>query len=177
MTTTTTDDLRAKLAADPGAVIETVAKDNGVTPRAVVTAMPESMRRFAKGDAFADVFLMVMGEVAQWGEVTLIVNTDDGIMEFTGPVPPGAVSRGYYNLSGRTGLHGHLRHDRCAGVAFMERPFFGRLSASIILFNSDGGIMFKIFVGRDEKRELLASQLAAFRALADRLCTTPRRAE
>ena len=52
----------------------------------------------------------------------------------------------------------------------MERPFFGRLSASILLFNRDGGIMFKIFVGRDEKRELLPDQLAAFRKLADKMC-------
>jgi putative heme iron utilization protein len=40
----------------------------------------------------------------------------------------------------------------------------------IVFFNSDGGIMFKVFVGRDEKRELKADQLAAFRALAKRLC-------
>jgi hypothetical protein len=166
MTTATIDDLRAKLTADPGAVIETVAKDHNVTARAVVDAMPETMRRFAPAGAFVDV----MGEVAKWGEVTVIVHTEDGIMEFTGPVPPGEVGRGYYNLSGRTGLHGHLRHERCAGIAFMERPFFGRLSASINFFNGDGGIMFKVFVGRDDKRELLADQLTAFRNLANRLC-------
>ena len=103
------------------------------------------------------------------GEVTLIVHTDDGIMEFTGPIPPGEVGRGYFNLMGRTGFHGHLRHERCAGLAFMERPFMGRLSASIVFFNVDGGIMFKVFVGRDEKRELLADQLAKFRALAQRV--------
>lgn len=162
-------DLRAKLAAEPGAVIETVAQEFSVRSRAVVEALPDTMRRFAKSGG-AETFVAVMGEVAAWGEVTVIVHTDDGIMEFTGPVPPGEVARGYYNLSGRTGLHGHLRHERCAGVAFMERPFFGRLSASINFFNGDGGIMFKIFVGRDDKRELLADQLAAFRDLANRLC-------
>jgi heme iron utilization protein len=30
--------------------------------------------------------------------------------------------------------------------------------------------MFKVFVGRDEARALKADQLAAFRALAERLC-------
>ena len=73
----------------------------------------------------------------------------------------------------RTGFHGHLRHERCAGLAFMERPFMGRLSASIVFFNVDGGIMFKVFVGRDEKRELLADQLAKFRALAERVGAKP----
>jgi putative heme utilization carrier protein HutX len=73
----------------------------------------------------------------------------------------------------RTGFHGHLRHERCAGLAFVERPFMGRLSASVLFLNLDGGIMFKVFVGRDEKRELLADQLARFRALAERCATEP----
>jgi putative heme utilization carrier protein HutX len=159
--------LRETLAADPGALFESVAKDHNVTAREVVEALPAGMHRFA-GPA---TFVEIMSEVARWGEVTVIVHTDDGIMEFTGPIPKGEVARGYYNLSGRSSFHGHLRHERCAGVAFVERPFFGRLSASILFFNLDGGFMFKIFVGRDEKRELLADQLASFRALADRLCT------
>lgn len=158
--------LRAALAADPSVVIETFAAENDATPRQVVEAFPDDMRRFTRADAFVDV----MSEIATWGEVTVIVHTEDGIMEFTGPVPQGEVARGYYNLSARTGLHSHLRHERCAGIAFMERPFFGRLSASILFFNGDGGIMFKVFVGRDERRELLADQLAAFRVLAGRLC-------
>jgi putative heme utilization carrier protein HutX len=158
-------DLATVLAADPGAIIETVAKDHGVTTRAVTEALPAAMRRFAPASAFIDA----MKDIATWGEVTLIVHTDDGIMEFTGPIPPGEVGRGYFNLMSRTGFHGHLRHERCAGLAFVERPFMGRLSASILFFNVDGGIMFKVFVGRDEKRELLADQLEKFRALGERL--------
>lgn len=159
-------DLRAKLAAEPGAILEKVAKEAGASLRAVVEALPAAMRRFAPADAF----VVVMTDVAQWGEVTVIIHTDDGVMEFTGLVPAGSVAQGYYNLSGRTGFHGHLRHERCAGIAFIERPFFGRPSASILFFNLDGGVMFKIFVGRDETRDLLADQLAAFRRLADATC-------
>jgi heme iron utilization protein len=158
-------DLARALAADPGAVIETVAKEHGVTARAVVEALPAGMRRFAPAGAFIDA----MKDIATWGEVTLIIHTDDGIMEFTGPIPAGEVGRGYFNLMGRTGFHGHLRHERCAGLCFLERPFMGRLSAALLFLNVDGGIMYKVFVGRDEKRELLADQLARFRALAERL--------
>jgi len=46
----------------------------------------------------------------------------------------------------------------------------GKDSASVVFFNVDGGIMFKVFVGRDEKRALLSDQLTRFHALADRLC-------
>jgi putative heme utilization carrier protein HutX len=127
-------DLASALAADPGAIVETIAKDYGVTPRAVVEALPVEMRRFAPASAFVEA----MQDIATWGEVTLIVHTDDGIMEFTGPIPAGEIGRGYFNLMGRTGFHGHLRHERCVGLAFVERPFMGRLSASILFLNVDG---------------------------------------
>ena len=81
----------------------------------------------------------------------------------------GEIGRGYFNLMQPKGLHGHLRHERCAGVAFVERPFMGKSSAFIAFVNADGGIMFKVFVGRDETRALRTDQLARFRQLADRV--------
>ena len=159
-------DLVRLLAEDPGAIVEDVAKTRNASAREVVEALPAQMRKFAPGGAFIDA----MRDIAGWGDVTLIVHTDDGIMEFGGPVPAGEVGRGYYNVPGAKGFHGHLRHERCAGIAFVERPLMGRLSASVQFLNTDGGIMFKVFVGRDESRELKADQMEKFRALADRLC-------
>ena len=166
-TSNASGELTSRMIADPGAVIEDVARECDVTQRQVVEALPDNMRRFAAGTHFADA----MTDVTGWGDVTLIVNTDDGIMEFTGPIGEGKVMRGYYNVMAKTGFHGHIRHERCAAIAFVERPFMGRSSAFIAFLNHEGGIMFKIFVGRDESRELKADQLAAFRSLADRLCT------
>lgn len=159
-------DLIAFMASNAGAVIEDVAKQHGVTPRDVVAALPAGMRRFAPGDRFAEI----MTAISQWGEVTLIVNTDDGIIEFTGSVAEGKISGDYYNVMARTGFHGHLRHQRCSSIAFVQRPFMGRPSAFVALLNTEGGIMFKVFVGRDEKRQLLTEQLNAFETLANKLC-------
>lgn len=166
MSSDTPSDLQSRLVADPGLVFETVAKEHAATVRQVVDALPAEMRRYAPAEAFVDV----MTDVGEWGDVTVIVHTEDGIMEFTGPVPAGKIAQNYYNIPGRTGFHGHLRPERCSAIGFVERPFFGRPSASILFFNTDGGTMFKVFVGRDEKRELLADQLTAFRSLANRLC-------
>ncbi|MBR1222743.1 heme utilization cystosolic carrier protein HutX [Bradyrhizobium sp. U87765 SZCCT0131] len=162
---TAAGDLKAHMAANAGAVIEDVARERGVTARAVLEALPDGMARFGAGEAFAQV----MQDIAQWGEVTLIVHTDDGIFEFTGPLPNGEVGRGYFNLMQPKGLHGHLRHTRCGGVAFVERPFMNKSSAFVAFLNVDGGIMFKVFVGRDEERQLKADQLERFRALATSL--------
>ena len=159
------DDLRKKMAEDPSALFESVAKEYGATPRQAVEAMPAAHRRIVSENRFVEA----MTDIADWGDVMLIIHSEDGIFEFSGPVPKGDIGCGYFNLMGAKGLHGHLRPERCAGMAFVERPFMNKLSASILFFNVDGGIMFKVFVGRDEKRELKQDQLQAFRTLADRL--------
>ena len=167
MLSTELADLKAHMADNPGAVVEDVARERKVTPRAVLEAMPETMVRIGGGSEFA----AAMGDIAQWGEVTLIVHTDDAIFEFTGQVPAGEVGRGYFNLMQPKGLHGHLRHERCDAVAFVERPFMGKSSAFVAFINVDGGIMFKVFVGRDETRALRGDQLKRFQSLADSLAS------
>jgi len=157
-----TADLKVYMTENSGAVIEDVARERNVTPRAVIEALPDTMVRIGPGNQFA----AAMQDVAQWGDVTMIVHTDDAIFEFTGAIPAGEVGCGYFNLMQPKGLHGHLRHERCGGVAFVERPFFGKSSAFVAFFNVDGGIMFKVFVGRDDKRGLKADQLERFRKLA-----------
>jgi heme iron utilization protein len=158
--------LRVHMAENPGAVIETVAHERGATPRDVIEALPPEMVKIGGG---ADAFVTAMQDIAEWGEVTLIVHTDDGIFENTAPLSPGKLGHGYYNLTEPKGLHGHLRHERCVGIAFVERPFMGKPSAFVAFLNVDGGVMFKVFVGRDETRALKADQLARFRALATKI--------
>ncbi|MEH2482678.1 putative heme utilization carrier protein HutX [Nitrobacteraceae bacterium AZCC 2146] len=167
MTTALLDDLKTHMRENPGAVIEDVARARNVTPRAVIEALPLEMVRIG-GDA--EAFVSAMQDIATWGEVTLIVHTDDGIFEITAPVSPGEVGRGYFNLMQPKGLHGHLRHERCGGIAFVERPFMGKSSAFAAFLSIDGGVMFKVFVGRDETRALKQGQLERFRALAKAIC-------
>ena len=155
-------ELKAHMLENPGAVIEDVARQRKVSSRAVIEALPPQMLRLGAGSAFADT----MQDIAQWGEVTLIVHTDDAIFEFTGAIPAGEIGRGYFNLMQPKGLHGHLRHERCGGIAFVERPLMGKQSAFVAFLNVDGGIMFKVFVGRDETRALRPDQLERFHALA-----------
>ena len=90
MLSTELADLKAHMADNPGAVVEDVARERKVTPRAVLEAMPETMVRIGGGSEFA----AAMGDIAQWGEVTLIVHTDDAIFEFTGAIPAGEIGRG-----------------------------------------------------------------------------------
>jgi putative heme utilization carrier protein HutX len=157
--------LRELMAKEPGALVENVAKEHNTTPRAVVEALPEAMRTLAPGSAFIDV----MKDIGSWGDLTVIIHTEDGVFEVSSAVPAGEVGHGYYNIPGSSAFHGHLRHERCTGIAFVERPTMGRSSASVLFFNPEGNVSFKIFVGRDENRELKADQMEKFRALARRV--------
>ena len=100
MLSTDLAELKAYMTENPGAVIEDVARERKVTPRAVLEALPETMVRIGPGSEFG----AAMNDVAQWGEVTLIVHTDDAIFEFTGSIPAGEVGRGYFNLMQPKGL-------------------------------------------------------------------------
>ena len=131
--------------------------------RVVLDLLPGAAAKSASGARFVDIW----GDLVDWGPVTFIVHTEDGVFETKAPLLPGNEARGYFNIHGETPLGGHLRIARCAAIYFMDRPFFGRRSCSLQFINIDGGAMFKVFVGRDEKRELLADQLVRFERLRD----------
>ena len=154
--------LKDRLAKNPGIILESLAEAKNASPAQLIECLPDQMWRRIDGECFVDV----MGQIAGWGDVTVIVHTADVIMEFSGPLPEGEVSHGFYNLKGAKGLHGHLRYQHCQAIYFVERPFMGKATASVQFVNQEGGIMFKIYVGRDENGELRADQLQAFQSLA-----------
>lgn len=158
---TTTLALQTRLARNPGVVLEKLAAEHAVSVAEVIECLPAAMWHKLDG-THAETLLQALPAL---GELTVIVHSADAIFEFTGPFPPGETGHGFYNLHGNTGLHGHLRLARCQAVYWVERPFMGRASASLLFTNLDGGIMFKVFVGRDATGELKAEQRAALQAL------------
>ena len=136
------ESLHERLAKNPDGIVERIAREYGVSTLSVVEE--------------------------SWGEVLFIVHTPDIVLECAGSIPPGTFGRGYYNIHGDSPIGGHIRAEACSRIAFLSRPFMGRPSCSIQFFNSDGEAMFKVFVRRDEKRELKADQVAKFEALRAR---------
>jgi putative heme utilization carrier protein HutX len=162
------DDLRRQLAEKPDGVLEALAVQHGLPLQTVVECLPETMWTRVSGAHFVGA----MEEIATWGPVTVIAHTKDVILEFEGPLPPGRLGHGFYNLQGgHGGLHGHLRADNCKTIVFLQRPFMGKDTASVQFFNADGEAMFKIFVGRDDKGVLRADQIARLTTLQNRLST------
>lgn len=134
----------ARFAESTDGVIETIAAEHGLTPREVAGCLPGSTGIRVPGDLFQEI----MHDVAEWGPVTVLVHTPDLILECSGNVPKGTVAQGYFNLIGDSPIGGHIRDRNCTDIHFVSRVFMGRTSHAILFFNRDGGVMFKIFVGR-----------------------------
>ncbi|CNI64361.1 MULTISPECIES: heme utilization cystosolic carrier protein HutX [Yersinia] len=153
------------LATQPDGTLEQIAQDYQVSPLEVVRALPERVL------VSADQFDRVWDNMTEWGEVTTLVHTTDIILEHKGPLPSGFHRHGYFNLRDKQGLSGHIRAQNCQAIALLERPFMGMATASVQFFNQQGDIMLKVYVGRDEHRQLRADGLAAFHQLAHQLRT------
>jgi putative heme utilization carrier protein HutX len=164
VTSATRPPLAERLSTNADGILEQIARDYGVSTFEVVQALPAEHRTIVSGSRFEEI----LGTLTEWGEVLFIVHTPDIVLECAGKVPPGSSGRGYFNLHGDSPISGHIKADNCAWIAFVSRPFMGRPSRSLQFFNRAGEPMFKVFVRRDDRRELLTDQVARFDALRER---------
>ncbi|HBC3928641.1 TPA: heme utilization cystosolic carrier protein HutX [Vibrio parahaemolyticus] len=150
------------LEQEPQLLPAAMAERLGVTEFDVVAALPQEMVAIAPGEQVQTILESLVG----FGPVTTIVHSFGSIFEVKAPFPKGKVARGYYNLMGREGeLHGHLKLDNVKNIALVSKPFMGRESHYFGFFSEYGSNIFKVYLGRDEKRELIAEQVTAFRAM------------
>ncbi len=159
------DAARAALAAKPDGVVEAVARTHGVPTQAVLDMLPAEQRVRVDGARFEELW----DAMTAWGEILFIVNTPDIVLECHGGLVKGSSAQGYYNVHGDSPIGGHIKASNCAAIYMVDRPFHGRRSCSVQFYNGAGEAMFKVFVRRDEKRELIAGQLAQFEALKAKL--------
>ncbi|WP_279022730.1 heme utilization cystosolic carrier protein HutX [Gibbsiella quercinecans] len=148
------------MRTEPDGTLEDIAEKYQTSLLAVVKQVP--VHRVVSGEQFDAVWDAITG----WGKVTTLVHNHDVILEFSGDLPSGFHRHGYFNLRGKNGMSGHIKAENCAHIALIERKFMGMETASVIFFNNEEKAMFKIFLGRDSHRQLLADQVAAFRQLA-----------
>ena len=156
---------RVEIDANPDGVLEAVAEKHGLTMRDMLELLPTGQATRIGGARFEDVWR----ELASWGDILFLLHNQHGVFEIKTSLPQGEFGRGYFNIHGEAPLGGHLRTERCSSVWFVDRPFFGRRSCSVQFVDSEGAVMFKIFVRRDKARELDHAQLALFESAAARL--------
>ena len=156
--------LRIRAALDEGGgggVLEVLAGRLGVSLAQILDELePPAVTRIA-GDRFAEIW----EKLTKWGCVLFIVHTQDIVLECCGSLPPGSEAQGYFNIHGDSPISGHIKASNCKAIYLVDRLFHGRRSCSVQFLNGEGTAMFKVFVRRDDARELIAEQLAMFEGL------------
>ncbi|MDV7103966.1 heme utilization cystosolic carrier protein HutX [Vibrio sp. TH_r3] len=110
----------------------------------------------------------VLQQLPAWGKVTTIIHSQGSIFEVKAPFPQGKVAYGFYNLMGGNDgqLHGHLNIDLVTDIIFVSKPFKGMESHFIGFYADNGQCVFKVYLGRDKKRQILPGQIEQFTQLS-----------
>ncbi|KOO02658.1 heme utilization cystosolic carrier protein HutX [Vibrio nereis] len=160
------DKVSTSMAADPTVPVSEMSKQLNLSEGAITFALPNEMVTQVPGEQAQTV----LEQLPEWGVMTTIIHSFGSIFESKAPFPRGKVAHGYYNLMGRDGeLHGHLRLDLVANIAFVSKPFRNMESHYIAFFTSSGECVFKIYLGRDKKRQLIPEQVSAFKKMKKEL--------
>lgn len=151
----------AALAEKPDGVIEQIAAKAEVTPAEVLSVLPEGAAVVVPAQQWERIWT----DLSSWGEILMIVHTEDIVLEVEGRLPDGSEGHGWFNIHGDSPIGGHIRKERCVSIAFVDRGFHGRRSCSVWFMNADGKAMLKVFVRRDKERNLLDEQVTRFETL------------
>ena len=152
----------AALLEDATIPVSSMSEQLGLNEGAITFALPEEMVTRVAGE-HAQV---ILEQLPEWGSVTTIVHSFGSIFETKANFPKGKQAHGYYNLMGREGeLHGHLRLDLMEHIALVSKSFRGLESHYIGFFDAQGNCVFKVYLGRDKKRQLFPNQVEAFTQL------------
>ncbi len=150
------------LEQNGGAAISEMAKELALSEGEVTFALPAEKLTSIAGEHAQNILELL----PTWGKVTTIVHSFGSIFEFKAPFPKGKEARGYYNLIGKEGeLHGHLRLDLVKHIAVVSKPFMKMESHYIGFFDEQGNCVFKVYLGRDKKRQLFPEQIEKLQRL------------
>lgn len=129
----------------------------------ILCALPEQFVRVFPAERAEDI----LKAISQWGIFTTIIEKEGCIFEIKDRFPSGMIGRGYYNLNMKDeegAIHGHLKLDAIAKIAFISLPFRGKESYNIAFISNTGKTIFKVYLGRDEQRQLFPEQIEHFNA-------------
>ncbi|OOR98416.1 heme iron utilization protein [Canicola haemoglobinophilus] len=153
------------LAENPNMITLEIAAKLQQPEGNILKALPEQFVRLFPAERAEEI----LQAVSQWGIFTTIIEKEGSIFEIKDRFPTGIIGRGYYNLNMKDdegAIHGHLKLDNIADIAFVSLPFRGKESYNIAFIAANGQTIFKIYLGRDEQRQLFPAQVEHFKNFA-----------
>ena len=151
-----------KLKDEPSFMPQMLADSLGVPVERIIAALPDDMRTRAPGEDF----IAIWENMTEWEKVTFMATTSGAILEIPCRLPKGKTGHGMYNLMDKSNpLCGHLLMGKIASIWFVSKPLFGIESHSVQFHDASGRQCFGVYLGRNEKREIIPSVKEAFLAL------------
>ncbi len=154
--------IQEKINENESTMPAVIADELGVTERDVVRHLPNSMSFEVSGSEFENVWKAM----TEWEKVTALVSNAGIIAEIKGKLSKGSSSRGYFNLFDKDApLNGHIKADAIESIFFVSKPFMKLESHSVQFYTKDGHKAFGIYLGRNEKRQIIESVLNGYNEL------------
>ena len=113
-------------------------------------------------------FDAIIEDISTWGKILMIKITPSFVIEIKDHMPTGEYGHGYYNFNSQSSISGHLKVSDIEKIAFESKTHRGMLSHSVVFYDGNDEHIFKVFVTRDKKRELLEEQVQKFMELKNR---------
>lgn len=151
------------LAQQPNAMTLQIAQQLQCPEGKVLCALPDEFVRVFSAERAQEI----LETISHWGIFTTIIEKEGSIFEIKDQFPQGTLGHGYYNLNmrGEQGaIHGHLKLENLAHIAFVSLPFRGKESYNIAFIAHNGQTIFKVYLGRDENHQLFPQQVEKFKA-------------
>ncbi|WP_419771041.1 MAG: heme utilization cystosolic carrier protein HutX [Candidatus Marinarcus sp.] len=142
-----------------------IAKMLNTTEYEVLQNIHEDLAKAVDAKKFDEI----IEDISTWGKILMIKITPSFVIEIKDNMPTGTYGHGYYNFDSKTSsISGHLKVSDIEKIIFVSKTHKGVLSHSVVFYDTNGEHIFKIFVSRDENKELIQDQVTKFKALKNR---------
>lgn len=143
-----------------------ISKQLEVSEYEVLQNLPHEMAKAVDASKFDEV----LEDISKWGKILMIKITPSFVIEIKDHMPLGTYGHGYYNFDSKnSSISGHLKVDDIEKIIFVSKKHRGMLSHSVVFYDAKGEHVFKVFVTRDENKQLLEEQVQSFMDLKNRL--------
>ena len=124
----------------------------------------EDLEKVVDGSKFDEI----IEDISKWGKILMIKITPSFVIEIKDFMPTGTYGHGYYNFNTQgSSISGHLKSSDIEKIVFSSKIHRGMLSHSVSFNDANGENIFKVFVTRNENREIIKDQFDKFIALRD----------
>ena len=124
----------------------------------------EDLEKVVDGSKFDEI----IEDISKWGKILMIKITPSFVIEIKDFMPTGTYGHGYYNFNTKgSSISGHLKAINIEKIVFSSKVHRGMLSHSVSFNDINGEHIFKVFVTRNENREIIKDQFDKFIALRD----------